>query len=327
VQRLLRNGARHRNRSCSPVERPTIAAGEEANGGLAMKRFVCAAFPAAVMMATLAPAAHAADLKPHYKTAAPVASWSWSGIYAGINLGVGVGHNQTIDTGTYDVPAATITSQPYNESLMHSPLGAIGGGQIGYNLQLNPHVVLGAEADWQATGQKDTICTYTCGSNTVGFFNLGGAGDSTRLLDSQQLRWFATARARIGYAANRSLWYATGGAAYGRLQENFLYNTAFIPGLPNPLPPGPAQANFSRGRTGWTIGGGVEAQLWGNWSAKAEYLYIDFGGITDTWVIAAPLFGLPTFPSSLTNVSSFRFTDHVVRLGLNYRFGSALAAY
>jgi outer membrane immunogenic protein len=290
-----------------------------------MKRFMRGAL-LAVTIVMLSPAAQAADLKPYYKAASPVASWNWSGLYAGINLGVGVGHNQTTDTGTFELPAAGIASLPYNETLMHSPLGAIVGGQIGYNLQLSPRLVLGVEADWQSTGQKDTICTYTCGSNTAGFFNLGGPGDSTKLFDTQQLRWFATARARIGYAANRSLWYATGGAAYGRLQEDFLYNTAFIPGPLNPLPPGPVQANFSRGRTGWTIGGGVEAQLWGNWSAKVEYLYIDFGATTDTWVIAAPLFGVPTLPSSLTNVSSFRFTDHVVRLGLNYRFGPTVSA-
>jgi outer membrane immunogenic protein len=281
-----------------------------------MHRIIRAAFT--VTAALVLPfAARAADLP--FKAPPPPAP-TWTGFYLGGNVGLGIARDPTTDTGVFAVPSIPATATPWNESLMHSPLGMIGGGQIGYNAQFNQNFVLGVEADWQWSSQKDTICTYTCGSNSVAVFNLGGAGDSTSLKDTQQLRWLSTARLRAGYATNSWLWYLTGGAAYGRVEESFLYNTSFIPGPPNPYPPGPASASFAQNRLGWTAGAGVETQLVGNWSAKIEYLFVDLGGITDTWVIRAPLFGIPTLPSSLTNTSSFHFDDHIIRVGLNYRF-------
>ena len=55
--------------------------------------------------------------------------------------------------------------------------------------------------------------------------------------------------------------------------------------------------------------------LAGNWSAKVEYLYIDLGSQSVTFPID---FGL-----GFTNVNTIetKFRDHVVRAGLNYRFG------
>jgi len=47
-----------------------------------------------------------------------------------------------------------------------------------------------------------------------------------------------------------------------------------------------------------------------HWSAKLEYLYLDFGRSSSTWTLGA----LP----SITDDA--RFTVNVVRAGLNYRF-------
>jgi outer membrane immunogenic protein len=30
-------------------------------------------------------------------------------------------------------------------------------------------------------------------------------------------------------------------------------------------------------RFGWVAGAGIEAALWGNWTAKVQYLYMDLG--------------------------------------------------
>jgi opacity protein-like surface antigen len=49
----------------------------------------------------------------------------------------------------------------------------------------------------------------------------------------------------------------------------------------------------------------------GNWSAKAEYLYVDFGNRA----IFNDNVGGVIFPESL------RFTANILRVGLNYRFG------
>ena len=66
-------------------------------------------------------------------------------------------------------------------------------------------------------------------------------------------------------------------------------------------------------RAGWTVGGGIEGAFGGGWSAKLEYLYIDLGKRTET----ITLVGLGT------DTWDHHFTDHIVRVGLNYRWGGA----
>jgi len=66
-------------------------------------------------------------------------------------------------------------------------------------------------------------------------------------------RWIATARGRAGYAIDRVLLYVTGGGAFANLQAPGVTTTG----------------------TGWTAGAGVEFALTQNWTAKAEYLFVD----------------------------------------------------
>ena len=87
--------------------------------------------------------------------------------------------------------------------------------------------------------------------------------------------WFGTARARIGYAANGWLTYATGGYAFGRVE---LKGTATGAGVS-------ASLTQSATPSGWTIGGGTEVALGPNWSAKLEYLYVDLGTVNSTIVV------------------------------------------
>ena len=76
-----------------------------------------------------------------------------------------------------------------------------------------------------------------------------------------------------------------------------------------------AAGTFSRSRTnvGWTVGAGVEgAAFWApNWTWKVEYLYMDLG--TDN---LNNINGTGLFVGN-----NIRFTDNIVRAGLNYRFG------
>jgi opacity protein-like surface antigen len=76
--------------------------------------------------------------------------------------------------------------------------------------------------------------------------------------------------------------YATGGFAYGRVDENVALNSVAGTNLNNPFAytcvagPNCFLGNSSRTGTGWTAGGGDV--LWNNLSVKAEYLYVNLGG-------------------------------------------------
>ena len=82
------------------------------------------------------------------------------------------------------------------------------------------------------------------------------------------------------------------------------------------------RANFSNDpvtssiEAGWTVGAGVEVAFARNWSAKAEYLFINLadGSCTSACAIADAS-GTPVIP----NVA-VKFNESVVRGGINYRF-------
>jgi outer membrane immunogenic protein len=152
--------------------------------------------------------------------------------------------------------------------------GGLVGGTAGYNWQLG-NAVLGLEGDIDWANLKGTNSSTLC-----------PAGCSTS--DS----WLSTVRGRAGYAFGGVLPYLTGGLAVGDIR-------AATPGF----------AGASNTSAGWTAGGGIEFALPGNWSAKAEYLYVDLGRFN----CGVNCNGLPS-----DNVSMH---DNVVRAGVNYRFG------
>src|SRR5262245_11741944 len=91
--------------------------------------------------------------------------------------------------------------------------------------------------------------------------------------------------------------YGTAGFAYGRTQASGSIVLAPPPGFSAHMvfqtgglslecgAVGPATATCfagsgSRTSVGWTVGAGLEYNLWGNVTAKLEYLHIDLGGQT-----------------------------------------------
>jgi outer membrane immunogenic protein len=156
------------------------------------------------------------------------------------------------------------------------PAGGFGGGQLGYNYQLFGSFVIGAETDIQGAAITDNRTTL--------------AGPA--LID-HKLNWFGTTRARAGLATGSVLSYVTGGVAYGGIET----------GISTPA----ASLANSTTKTGWTWGTGVEAALGGNWTAKAEYLYINFGST-----------GVASAATGALNVKN---QEQLFRGGINYRFG------
>jgi outer membrane immunogenic protein len=182
--------------------------------------------------------------------------------------------------------------------------GVIGGGQAGYNWQRGTWL-FGLEADIQGSDERGSadVCI------------VAGCAIGTGVLTANyKLDWFGTARGRVGFLpTDRVLLYATGGLAYGEV-------SATAPLIP---------LSWGSTRAGWTVGAGAEAAIDQHWSVKLEYLYMDlgnFGSGSTTATNVVTQLGVPVRRNTVTTttfVSAFssRFTDNIVRVGLNYRFG------
>ncbi|MGX5803373.1 outer membrane beta-barrel protein [Bradyrhizobium sp. Arg314] len=161
-----------------------------------------------------------------------------------------------------------------------TPSGFVGGVYVGYNHQFDSPLVVGLEGDIEYANVKDSF------NNPFGFNSAGSA----------DLRWQGSVRARVGYAFDRFLPYVTGGVAFG----NFRFE-----GGPNPA----TLMSWSKTKTGWTIGAGLEYAFTDKWSARVEYRYTDFGTANGN---LAPAFS--------TVVESMKVRDHAVRVGVSYKF-------
>jgi outer membrane immunogenic protein len=233
--------------------------------------------------------AAAADLPARMPAKAPMVAapvpYNWTGFYAGLNLGGSWGSQDNAL-----VSAAGVTFQTNTDH----PDGFIGGGQIGYNWQAD-RWVFGLEADFQESGQK-ADGSYFIPAGLPGFIP---AAPATTITYTDKLEWFGTVRGRVGWAMDRWLPYVTGGWAYGH---------GSISGTTTTTTPTTATFSATQDYSGWTVGGGVEWTFLNNWSAKVEYLYIDFGDG-------------PSVPATATgNIVSSKMTDNIVRAGLNYKF-------
>jgi outer membrane immunogenic protein len=119
----------------------------------------------------------AADLaaRPVFRTPVPIASWT--GLYVGIDSGGSIGVSSSTDSAQFTTPTVGASSGGatplFNDSFRHAPTGWIVGGQLGYNYQVSS-LVLGIEADWQWSGQKDTVNAGCSSGSTASFFMLGG---------------------------------------------------------------------------------------------------------------------------------------------------------
>jgi outer membrane immunogenic protein len=243
-------------------------------------------------------AASAADM-PLKARPVPVAaaSYNWTGWYVGGHVGYGWDSNGTTIGITDPSGLATAAAAAGAIPVIFSdhPKGALGGLQIGYNHQISPNWVLGAETDFSFSGVDGS---QTINTAVPTFFPLTSSV-------AQDLSWFGTLRARLGYAANNWLFYGTGGGAYGHVKYTYA--------LSNVAGGGPVNITAADSQTqwGWTIGGGVEYG-WSNWTLRAEYLYVNLGD----HLFNAPLNTLPTtiFTSNFENKFS------IVRASVNYRF-------
>jgi outer membrane immunogenic protein len=293
------------------------------NGGNALRRqLVLCAF---AFGAFIAPAM-SADLGAYYK-APPVPACFWCGWYVGGNVGGTWMEDTGVQTGSTPIsaaatfaPEAVVASALASNNLGSNKAGFIGGGQIGYNWVFGNYVA-GLETDIQGLSNGNNGTALTVGSGVPGFPT--EAFTSTTAV-SKSVDYLGTFRGRLGMLLGPgTLIYGTGGLAYGGVhaatsvtQSDSGIGAGLVTAAYS------SAGSFSQTRAGWTLGGGVEMQLWGSrWTGKAEYLYYDLGSVgyfMPNLVANAPGFASPTWVASAA--SSARFTGNIARLGLNYKF-------
>jgi outer membrane immunogenic protein len=241
--------------------------------GKPMKRILLAT----VAMAALSSAsALAADLPTRPAPASmmsPTPVYNWTGIYVGLNGGYGWGNQD---------PLNLITNRFDGDSVAFS--GGVFGGTAGAQIQ-SGHVVIGFEADLDWAGLKGSAAFVP----TVGGGPIPGAPGAINA--TTNIDWESTVRARVGYAQDNWLFYATGGFAILGTKA------AFTPALGVTCGTyGIANCSGTNKQIGAALGAGVEYGITQNVSAKLEYLYI--------------------------SAASLDISHHSeIRAGLNYRFG------
>ena len=165
---------------------------------------------------------------------------TWTGLYAGLNLGGGFYASNSSNQGCGAATAAATAA------------ASLAAARSATTSRLRRCSSIGAETDFQGS---------SLGSG-------GGNNNNWGLLfgfppvASARLNWFGTVRGRVGITllSPQLLVYGTGGFAYGEVQRNGWLN------------------QNSAVQTGWTAGAGAEWMFFPNWSAKVEYLYTQISG-------------------------------------------------
>ncbi len=155
--------------------------------------------------------------------------FNWTGPYVGATVGYGFGSADTRTGGrSRDIDLD----------------GVLGGIYAGYNFQVHPNFLIGAEADFVFTGQS-------------------GDGRIAGSRISQDNTWMSTIRARVGGTFDRFLIYGTGGVAFADLETKVR-----------------GTGSKTENKVGWTIGAGIETAFTDNIVGRLEYQYVDFGSDT-----------------------------------------------
>jgi outer membrane immunogenic protein len=144
--------------------------------------------------------AFAADMRPArapvYTKAPMVApAFSWTGFYLGLNGGGAWGQDESVDI-TETLNGALATAGTWNGMGNFGtlkPVGGFVGGQAGFNYQAGMGV-FGVEVDFQGASIKDSVSVT---APYVDPFN------SISVATSSELKWFGTARGRVGVAWDR----------------------------------------------------------------------------------------------------------------------------
>src|SRR4051794_9754419 len=249
-------------------------------------------------LVALSSAVSAADFpQPVYKAAPPaiVPPYNWTGFYFGANLGAKSARlDETVTAPAFPLGVLGLSSD--------SATSAVGGGQIGYMWQ-NQHWLLGVEGALDGTGLRRTAVAGALAPPPF------VAGDSLTVHND----WQASLRARLGWAWDCVLVYATGGASWADVKAtaNFV-PVGVAPGL---------IVSTDRTAFGWTVGGGLDYGITSALSIGAEYRYTRYSGEGNLAPSALPITLVTTTPISLAT----GLQTHEITARLSYHFGAGMA--
>jgi len=269
------------------------------------------------LFAVSAMPAMAADLPLKARPMPAVATvYNWSGCYIGGNVGGKWGRTDgsvtvgpTTAPGALGAPGTVVFGQADGSKM-------IAGGQVGCNIQSGNWVFgLEGDFDWQRWSVSRTLA-----GTALPFPFVPGDNFDVRI------DWQASARGRIGYAWDRVLIYATGGAAFTNIKvgTNFIATTAAGITFPADL------VTDSKTLVGWTVGGGLEYAVTNNWIAGIEGRYSNYGTNTFNSGLLATVFtpgaaGGFTFAPSTQTIKLETF-EVMGRLSYKFDWGGPVVA-
>jgi outer membrane immunogenic protein len=263
---------------------------------------------------------------------APVAyapAFTWAGVYAGFNLGVGrrTGNGEFVIDDEIDIEGG------FPVNFVEGPTGTrfgdrdnwrlSGGAQVGVNGQWGS-LVAGLEADfnWLGDGRRSGVVeTVFAEPGFEGDCDFEGDCVGGRIeYSGGKSRWVSTVRGRLGFAWDRFLVYGTGGVAFQQASSTRTQTTVFETDGPGTFTFETLSSN--RNQVGWAAGFGVEWAFLNNMSLGLEYLHIDFGAYDVRYIDpVGGLIGIETrFGGS--GERTVRVDDKIdlARLKLNVRF-------
>jgi high affinity Mn2+ porin len=229
----------------------------------------------AILMTELLCSAKAADAN-----SASVASYNWSGFYAGGHFGYGWGNSDF---------TATEPNATGSINFLSRSGGLLGGFQAGYNSMLSARILFGIEGDM--TFPRELKGAAALSAPSIGEARYG-----------ESVQYSGTVRGRLGYIADNWLLYATGGFAAS--YDQFARTQIGTPSIGITVP-GTVE-KLKKTRMGWTAGAGIEVPFAPNWTAQLQYLLSEYGSERVTFPAAGQ-----RFTSDLTS--------HDVRLAFNYQ--------
>ena len=251
-----------------------------------MHKLFHAAAALSVLLAT-SMTANAADVyarpyaPPPYVPPAYVAPvFTWTGFYLGGNIGGAWAHRDVTDS---------LFGVNFNNGNNDGVF--IGGGQLGFNWQVN-YFVLGFEAEFDGLANNNNTGTVLI--PTVGAIQV-----------TANNRWITTAAARFGVTNGYWLFYGKAGGGWVGTDDFTVTNVTTGAS---------ATVSNNNGNSGWLVGAGIEWAFLPNWSAKLEY---DFLGLNSrSFTVPTGFFAGDTFTQSNRNIQ-------MLKVGVNYLFNGS----